>query len=100
MTLKNCFIKYGFNLFDSDISTESDIEDYITLAFLFPNFNLSNLDLYPYSLYGNNDLITENFSVSIIDCIDKVTETCDEVESENEEMQLAFQGEASDPDND
>lgn len=84
VTVKNCFAKCGFTLSDSDIGVECDIEDDIPLAFLFPSFNITNLDLNSYSLIDNN-LITENSNVSIIDCIDEVTETSDEIETDNVE---------------
>jgi len=86
VTIKNCFVKCGFTLSDSDIEVECDVEDDIPLAYLFPNFNVTNLVLSSYSLI-DNDLITENSNVSIIDCIDEITdETSDETETEEVEL--------------
>lgn len=84
MTVRNCFRKCGFNQSDSDLSAECDIEDNIPLAFLFPNFNITNLDLSTYALI-DNELFTENPNVSIIDCIDEITDISDEMENEIEE---------------
>lgn len=50
--MKNCFVKCGYNLCNSDANV--DIEEDIPLAFLFPNFNVNNLDLNSYSLIDNN----------------------------------------------
>lgn len=50
---------------------------------MFWNFNVSNVDLHSYSLIDSR--ITElNCIVSISDSIDEITETNNEVETENE----------------
>lgn len=66
---------------DGDINADCDIEDLMTLTFLFPNFNLPNLDLRSYLLIDDN-LITENPNVSITYYIDEIG---DKIETEIDE---------------
>lgn len=68
-----------------DVNVESNIENNIPLALLFPNLNLSYVDLHPYLLYTDTDLVIETSNVLINDCIDEITETSEEIETENEE---------------